>query len=110
MKRTFLPLVASVAFAAAAQVIIESQSVVLTRTRVRTETIFRNSAETGELLEVEIRTVDIIRSGTNEVKRLPGPTIMLTPEQMKNTLPGFGQIQATFAEAATRLMTNSYQP
>lgn len=107
MKKPFLILAAIAALTLAAQVVIDSETTLVERVRVRVETIFHNSAETGALLSVEIRTLDLTKVGGVEIKREPGPTFSLSHAQITNVLPGFDQLQATFAAVANALMTNA---
>lgn len=110
MKRIakFLTVVAALAaLAVTAQVVLESEVQLVEKLRVRVETTFRNSAEDGRLISVDIRTLELTKVAGIEIKREPGPTFSLTYAQITNVLPGFDQLQATFNAVANSLMTNS---
>lgn len=108
MKQFASIIIALAAVAALAQVtVLETETVEITKERVRNATVLRNDPVTGTFAGAEVEYTLVTRIGTNVLSVVPLPPVKLTPEQVLEALPQFNASQAAWDAALERMRTNA---
>ncbi len=101
-------LIAIVCLTALAQVTtVSTETVEITKERVRNSTVLRNDPVTGVFAGADVEFTIVTRIGTNILSVVPDATVHLTPAQVLEALPSFNASQAAWDAALARMRTNA---
>lgn len=107
MKRLALILLALAALTLAAQVVLETRTTEVRRTRFKTSVTFDYNPTNGTLNQVEVRSADVTTVDGEFSSRRPGPVLRLSPEELVAAVPDYPSAQAGFNAWVNGLLTNA---